>query len=126
MLSKQFCCLEGKKFTKPKKEIAIFSGVAARISDDLIDASKVKSDEFYLLGSNSNYKQTEPEKKLFYIFNSELEKLVSRFKFKHKFKNLIKRYNLAQKKGLLLKKRISTKKLISIKNETGGFPFLLL
>ncbi|MDP3728487.1 MAG: hypothetical protein Q8R18_03465 [bacterium] len=125
MLGEQFCYLEDQELTRQRKDIALFSGAAARISDDLTDSRLVEPAEVYLLDAKQRDNVTE-EQSLFYLFNERLEELVSPFDFKNRFRNLIKKYNEAQQRGRDLQNPLSTQEVVTIKDQTGGYPFLLL
>lgn len=118
-LADQLCKLEGEKFDYEKRKIAYFGASAACISDDLIDKG-IKDFKSFRLFSK---KQSGNE--LFDMFNSNLMKLLPEG-FAEKFRNIIGFYNYSQEQTSNLLKDIESSEVLKIKNNTGGFPLILL
>jgi hypothetical protein len=129
MWAEHYCFLEGEPYTVSRKNIAFFAGAAARISDDLTDSREVKPEEVFLLDSRKfNYATNNMQQQLFYSFNRGLEELMLSTNFKTQYKETIDAYNKAQLESLklLLSPCPTPNEIIRIKNNTGGYPALLL
>lgn len=124
----QFCNLEGMRFNEERRKRAYLGSATACISDDLIDkTSTIKPGEVYLFdgrGQSIN-KDEYPALGLFYAFHSGLEGLLPG-NFKSRFRGLITKYNLSQEQGRKLNGNVNNIEIVKIKNEIGGYSFLLL
>jgi len=122
-LANQLCKLEERGFDYKRRKRAYVGASTACISDDIIDKGAIKdSRKVRLLTSTP-----EPleDFRLFYSFNSCLVKLLPN-DFTKRFKKLIEKYNYVQEKARTLTKNLNPKEVLEIKNNTGGFPLILL
>lgn len=125
-VAKQICGLEKQDFNKAKRKIAYLGSAVAGISDDLIDRNLINPEKVYFLDRKMHRRNNlKGELGLFHIFHHELEKLIPNT-FKNDFKEIISKFNFSQKQGRRLKGDLSKEDLIKIKDETGGYSFILL
>jgi len=126
-VASQLCRLENLDFNVERRKIAYFGAAAACISDDIIDKNpEIDPRAFrFLDGSYNSNESNSGNTRLFYLFHSEMERLLPQ-SFATNFKNLIAKYNQFQELAGDLRKDISQNEVLNIKNGTGGYPILLL
>lgn len=120
------CNLENEPFDENKRQISIFAGATARVSDNLLDNRVLSPEKVFLLNlrSRENTKDSIPNQKLFYALDDRLTELLPS-NFILDFRQVIELYNQAQADSVKLFEQIDREDIISIKDRAGGYSALL-